>query len=105
MPRLPPHAKEEDLHVNVSKPKRAPRRTAAEWAAIIERYQYSGMSAAAFATQEGVGAKRLRIWRSRLQRRGIATHRLASHRQRPSATPPPPTARPGTRIVPAAPTP
>ena len=73
--------------MSITKPKRAPRRYAAEWAEIIERYLHSGMTMAAFAAQEGIGAKRLRIWRSRLQRRGAGARRIAPHRQRPSGTP------------------
>ncbi len=74
--------------MSITKPKRAPRRTAAEWAEIIERHQRSGMTIAAFAAQEGIGAKRLRIWRSRLQRRSIGTKRGIPYRQRPqSGTP------------------
>lgn len=68
------------------KVKRAPRHTAAEWTEIVERFERSGLAIPAFATQEGLGAKRLRIWRARLQRRGTGARGGAPHRQRPSAT-------------------
>jgi transposase-like protein len=87
MPRSPPRKKEETTGMSITKPKRAARRTAAEWAEIIERYQDSGMTVPAFAAQEGVGAKRLRVWRSRLQRRSTGTRRITSHHHRPSSTP------------------
>lgn len=66
-----------------TKQKRAPRRTAAEWAETVERYRRSGLTVPAFAAQEGVGAKRLRIWLSRLQRSGIGTRLTACHSSSP----------------------
>jgi len=65
--------------MRMSKMKRAARRTAAEWVQIVERYEHYGMPMATFADKEGVGPKRLRIWRARLRRRGIGIHRATLH--------------------------
>lgn len=69
-----------------TKQKRAPRRTAAEWAEIVERYQHSGLTVLAFAMQESIGAKRLQIWLLRLRHHGIETRPTASHSPSPRNT-------------------
>ena len=46
------------------------RRTAAEWRAIVEAFEASGVSALAFCQREGLSRAAFTRWRQQLQRAG-----------------------------------
>jgi transposase-like protein len=46
------------------------RRSAAEWREILERYEGSGLSQAAFCQEAGVAPSTFQVWRRKLRRRG-----------------------------------
>lgn len=59
-------------------PNHQPRRSAAEWRRIIERWERSGQSAKAFADRHNLSKSSLQWWRWRLRSEGSAATETAS---------------------------
>lgn len=72
------------------------RRSERDWAAIIRRYEVSGLGSQAFCRQEGVAASTFQRWRQRLRGQRVVRRRARFVELLPPPVPQASEARPGS---------